>query len=664
MNCIMRTYKSDKLTSAFRYAIAIVIGVMFVLVLSSAERVSAAKRYKDFEYRKGYDNNIIIMKYTGKAKSVKVPGKIAGKTVDTLDYSAFANNSELEKVTLPSSLTCIFSNCFENCTALKSVNLNNVEIIERESFKNCKRLKGEINLDSVKTIYYKAFDACSGITKVYFSDELETMCGSNPFTNCLSLKCVDVSSSNPNYYSVEGLVFYKPTKCLLIYPGAKEGPYTIGSDIQCVGLGAFKGSKITSVTILKGEKECTYTGEAFDDCNRLETVILDQQITSLNNLAFENCTSLKNINLPQDINIMSDKMFSGCTSLESISIPNIVTEIPDKCFYNCSSLKNINLNNITVYGKKAFSGCTSIMGRLELDNTQIVKERAFAGCTSVSEVAFVKPASNMALGVNSPLEPEYCTNPFPGCTSLMNIDIQGECNYKSINGVIYGKNTYNEELNKLVCYPAGRTGKCLIPYGVGKISQYAFEGSRASEITLPDSVVEISMWAITNSEVKSINIPKTTGFIFYNNRDNIFTGCNKLEEINVKDGNSAFCSVDGVLYEKYKNSATLMCYPPAKKGKTVTIKKKADVSAYAFSNCKYLKKIIVPEGSEYISVMLKNCKGVKVYLPKSIKTFTNVRGGYSFFDSTCKKCTAYVFKNSKMYKYSVEKNIKYKLRTK
>ena len=76
---------------------------------------------------------------------------------------------------------------------------------------------------------------------------------------------------------------------------------------------------------------------------------------------------------------------------------------------------------------------------------------------------------------------------------------------------------------------------------------------------------------------------------------------------------------------------------------------------YAFSDCKYLKKVIIPEGmKECTKVYFRNCRGIKAYMPKSLEMIVGymiTRDGICYvFGENCKKCTVYAHKNALYFK--------------
>ena len=57
----------------------------------------------------------------------------------------------------------------------------------------------------------------------------------------------------------------------------------------------------------------------------LESVVLPETLTTINNNAFSNCTSLTTINLPESVTTINGSSFGNCTSLviDELYLPNL-----------------------------------------------------------------------------------------------------------------------------------------------------------------------------------------------------------------------------------------------------------------------------------------------------------------------------------------------------
>ena len=101
--------------------------------------------------------------------------------------------------------------------------------------------------------------------------------------------------------------------------------------------------------------------DIFDDCSSLKSIIIPNSVTSIGNGAFWGCKSLTSITIPNSITSIGDFAFCKCSGLISIIIPNSVTSIGNCAFYYCSDLTNITIpNSVTSIGGYAFSECNNL----------------------------------------------------------------------------------------------------------------------------------------------------------------------------------------------------------------------------------------------------------------------------------------------------------------
>lgn len=148
-----------------------------------------------------------IKAYLGNDTNITIPDKINGIEVGSINERCF-KNSNIESVTLPSSVTSIEQQAFYGCDNLKSINLSNVKFIGTEAFTNCPSLTDNIDLSSVEMIserglastYFKTMNLpkCTDIRDSAFEDctmqkivlNNATNLGSNVFKNCRNLEMI------------------------------------------------------------------------------------------------------------------------------------------------------------------------------------------------------------------------------------------------------------------------------------------------------------------------------------------------------------------------------------------------------------------------------------------------------------------------------------------
>jgi len=154
---------------------------------------------------------------------------------------------------------------------------------------------------------------------------------------------------------------------------------------------------------------------------------------------------------------------------------------------------------------------------------------------------------------------------FDGCSNLTGIFVDAKNrNYSSMQGVLF-----NKDRTFLIRYPAGKQGNYTIPEGITAIGDYGFSFcSSLTEITLPSSLTSIG--------------------------HRVFEGCTGFISITMNTQNSAYTSVEGVLFNK--NGTVLVAYPTCKQGNYTIPSNVTAIGDYAFYGCTGLTGVTIPEG--------------------------------------------------------------------
>ena len=237
-----------------------------------------------------------------------------------------------------------------------------------------------------------------------------------------------VSPDHPVYESIDGVLFDKAAKTLVVYPGTRSGAYAVPEGTERIGDGAFWGCKrITDVTLPSGLTEIGK--EAFYGCVGLTDVNIPVGVTSIEDSAFALCENLSSVILPDGLTNIGEYAFSWC-KFSSIDIPDSVASIGHEAFRSCRKLTSVTIP----------SGIREIEG-----------------------------------------------NPFEYCKIEEVIMPSGNSFYEVVDGVLF-----DMQHKKLVAYPDGRIGDYMIPEGtegIGKFAFFACEG--LTDVKIPNSVTHI-----------------------------------------------------------------------------------------------------------------------------------------------------------------------------
>ncbi len=225
-------------------------------------------------------------------------------------------------------------------TSLKTVAILGGESIVQYAFYGCKDIISIIIPENVTSIGTSAFFGCSSLAEITIPESV-TSIEHSAFFDCHSLISIIVDEDNAKYKSIDGNLYTKDGKTLIMYAiGKQDASYIITNSVSDIGSFAFHGCRgLTSITI---PNSVTSIGTgAFYCCEGLTSISIDNGVTIIGNSAFAGCTSLENIVIPDGVTSIGDYAFSGCTNLTSITIPKSVLNIGGYAFNGCSKLTRI-----------------------------------------------------------------------------------------------------------------------------------------------------------------------------------------------------------------------------------------------------------------------------------------------------------------------------------
>ncbi|MDR1839583.1 MAG: leucine-rich repeat protein [Treponema sp.] len=375
------------------------------------------------EYEVVDGRSVTITRYTGNATTLNIPAQIQGLPVTSIGGGAFSDCSSLTSVIIPSSVTYIGGGAFSNCSSLTSVTIpSSVTSINMHTFISCRSLTSVTIPSSVTSIDIYAFSGCSSLTSIAIPSSVTSM-DPTVFSGCSSLSNITVDSRNPACASIEGVLFDKSIRTIILYPAGKTArTYTIPSSVTKIGFYAFFNcSSLTSVTI---PSSVTSIGDyAFFYCSNLTSITIPSSVTSIGNDAFSSCSSLTSIAIPLSVTSIGDSPFSFCSSLTNITvdsrnpayasiegvlfdkniqtiisypagktartyiIPSSVMSISIVTFSDCASLTSITIpSSVTSIDFAAFFRCSSLTSVTIPSSVTSIGGRAFYDCTSLTSV--------------------------------------------------------------------------------------------------------------------------------------------------------------------------------------------------------------------------------------------------------------------------------------
>lgn len=137
---------------------------------------------------------------------------------------------------------------------------------------------------SVNRIAASAFSFCRTITAVNIPSAVLTI-GENAFYYCEDLVAINVDSGNPNFSSVDGVLFNQSKTDLLLFPKGRGGQYVIPTTTTRLG------------------------ANSFENCRLLEHVLIPEGVTEIGANAFEYCFNMRSITIPSSLQTIGSDAF-------------------------------------------------------------------------------------------------------------------------------------------------------------------------------------------------------------------------------------------------------------------------------------------------------------------------------------------------------------------
>ena len=386
---------------------------------------------------------------TCKDTDIIIPKTYNGSPIIAVN-AAFKECNNLTSVTIPDSVLYIGNFAFKDCDWLTSITIPySVQHIGYGVFNNCNNLthltwNAKSAYNDRRPAPYSLFYGCSNLTDVIFGNGVEYI-HQMIFDSCTTLKNI-----------------------------------TIPDSITEIGQSAFSSCNGVNVYISNLEQWCKISfadgganplrnaGKLYLNGKLIETLIIPDTITSINDYAFYGCSSFTSVIIPQNITSVGAAAFCTCSGLISITI-DCINSIDDYAFSGCKELKSVLWNAercITAgsYGEFIFDNCKNLTNIEIGNNGKVLPPYVFANCSGVTNITI--PDSVTAIG-------DYA---FYSCTGLTTITIPDNVSYigdSSFRGCI--------KLNNVI-----------IGNSATSIGERAFyECSELVSIILPDSVISI-----------------------------------------------------------------------------------------------------------------------------------------------------------------------------
>ena len=583
----------------------------------------------EWKYFVNSDNTIQLTQYLGTKTELVVPANYDGYEVyavgaqgleestpsaKRINVLGTSENSTITKLTIEDGIKEIKCSAFEKCTGIKGnlVIPDSVENIEALAFNKCNGFDGTLTLSSsLKSIGSGAFQLCSGFTgNILIPEGVETL-GTHVFNKCtgfngtITLPSTLKEIGRNSFYNCNKLTgnLVIPEGIEIINPNtfcscsSLNGTLTLPSTLKVVGSAAFQGCSNLVGDLTIPDSVEVIDGWAFFECGGFNGKLkLSSSLKSIGRAAFYNCSGLGgNLEFSPNLKEIGRSCFYKCGKLEGdLIIPEGVEIIEDYTFSMCTNLDGILKlpSTLKSIGIAAFQNCSKLRGELILpEGLEYIGDFAFNKCTSFENTTIKIPASLKKMGEDYDLNgnnvgigSHFFYNFGANVRKFEAFEVEeGNNNFVAIDGVLYTK-----DLKRLVCYPRNKKDTIYeIQEGVMLLDQMSIASNMTLQtLVIPDSLI--------------IERKTYPGFTWENDQPLIFSlyNYNAIQNIETKETNPNYKSVDGVLYTK-------------------------DLKELVYISSGRTKEVIIPDGVEtirersiYWSQVARNVS--KIYIPSSV----------------------------------------------
>ena len=575
-----------------RYITFIII-IFFALLPSAADTgicQDESGNQWTFEYERNWDgeagmyvpakDSAVITDCSNYYEETTIPGKVEVNgfsiTVKAIGGQRFQNIGGLKKIILPSTVTTICDNTFQNCS-LESIDLSHVLYIGAYAFQNCEL--DSIDLSHVLSIGAYAFQECSklreignpilttitegvfegtNISSISFPNATTIM--NDAFKNCKSLinitlpKIISIGCQNSNGVSYDGAfsgcdalrTITLPETIKELYPSNLENleSITINSSTPTF----WYGGSFDSNTLIWVPKEAisSYKEQWASFASQIlpigakidydiKTTAQDNAPGLLQQLDRNNLNNIVSLKVSGTINGYDIMLFRNkMDNLHHLDLSDadIVANPYEYYQGNCTQ--------DSILGEDSFSGLDKLIS-VKMPNSVKQINAAFNGCKNLTSVVLPEKLNSLDGTFNEcrklkNVEFKSCQSigysTFASCNSLKNITlpnnlviIGNECFSESgLDSIVISNNV--EEIGYGSFYKCRNLKYVSFPPSLKRINPFAFYGCAIDSVSLPGLTYIGGSAFFECTNLKELRIPSTLEAI----EDGAFSGCH-LEKV-------------------------------------------------------------------------------------------------------------------------------------
>ncbi|MDE5810790.1 MAG: leucine-rich repeat domain-containing protein, partial [Muribaculaceae bacterium] len=410
---------------------------------------------------------------------------------------------------------------------------------------------------------------------------------------------------------------------------------TFGNNVENIHF--YTGYCCTGLTSIVIPPNVKFIDAAFQSCTNLKEFIIqdgddllefdETEAGMYEQLSFQG-TNLETLYIGRGL--IGDRIFKNQKSLTSVTIGDQCTQIPSNSFYSCSKIKTLDIPaSVKTIGDGAFRGCSALASVNLSEGLDTIGSYAFYGCSfpeiTIPSTVRAITGENAFGGSKGPTSITLADGDLP-------ININRKAFYYTVKDLYIGRTIENDVqiFSSDGSVTGGRNLETVV-FGnkVKRIPAYLLRGcEKLSSVTLGDNITEIGEYAFRKDQISSptyqVNLPdklKTIGSCAFSHasQDTLtipgsvtnmghwaFNYCN-FNTVNFEYGNEPLEYETPIFYATPfsdvrvdRNIGTIFKGSDAVESLTIG-NNVTELEAYAFSNCKALKSVVIEDGDEPLS---------------------------------------------------------------
>ena len=508
-------------------------------------------------------------------------------TVTGIKSYAFQYSTELTSISIPATVNSIGEGVFSGCSKLRSIEIDesNPNYLSEEgvlfSFNKDTLLcypsgkEGDYVIPEIVTDIDGAFEGCANLTSILIPSSI-TRIGDNTFSGCSSLTSVVI----PNTVTIIG--FYAFQNC------SSLSSIIIGSSVGNIGNSAFAlCANLSYITVLNPTPVTTINSFVFYGVTASSCKLIT--------ISSESAESYRSANVWKEFDVVKGSVVTVSSNEDSYGSVNRDSDRPfyapgetitftatseEDCYFVCWMVEDeeLSVDNPYLY---VVDTDAEVVGKFSIVPNSAIVDGIYYSLSETEATVVANPdkySGTLAIPETiSCYERTYTVTSISNDAFLNNTDL-----------ISVGLSNLIVSIGDRAFQGCGNLLTVALPESLTALGDSAFRDCvKLPSPDLPELLISIGEKAFSNTLLSRLMIPGSVSYI----GNGAFGRCALLTSIDVDESNSAYQTIDGILFNKAGDK--LLCYPSGKQGEYIISETVRDIDG-AFDGCAELSTLIIP----------------------------------------------------------------------